>query len=415
LQELKPKSASKSFRIRILILIILLIAASILLIFKFKFQLHDKDNNSKSLNSRNNNNGNFNINYDILKDKFERDIDSILSNFNLKKDWITTYHAGETHLNIKKDKPNSRGSDVRWFEKNIIIPIDLVSADINLDISNYLNTTGLNFTVDEDIKTANFNISVFASDDSLINSESFFKINIYHSNKIQRETGTFVIILNNIWDYKPEEAGQIINSITDFSFIYPRNFEQIDLQNNLVQSKKDVLMEINIGDKEKAEYDFFTSMNDKDIKQKVKSISTDFPGIKTSVLTCSDPAIQKSIFVSDIVNEFNKYDVKCIRDSSFTDLTPKDDANKGKINYVIERMKKLITANKLVVGIISLSYEDLNNFYNEIYKLKKAGYKFYNLSQYYTKEEEKKTKEKLKKDKENSGSKNIKEKKEKSK
>lgn len=398
--ELKPKSLFKSFRFKILLLIILLFCVIILSIIKFKFLSEDKTKHSLKFTSESNEDNSIDINYNLLRDKFERDIDSILNNFSIKKAWITTQHAEDKPIKPKQEKTKKEPVNAQWFIKNVIIPKDIISAELNLDLSSYLNSTGLKLLVREDIKTSDLNMNIYPPNDTTMSTVPYALINIIHSDKVQRETGTYVIILNNIWEFKQDEINDLLTRTNEFSFIFPRNMEQIELQNELVRTKKDVLINLTIGEKNKTETDFNMEGDDKEMKQKIRSFTSDFPYIKTVFITRTDTSIAKSKIFSKITEEFIKYDVRIIPDTMVTSLNSTEDDSKNLANLVLNRMKSKITNKGILIGLVSLSYEEFKSFYDEVSMLKKAGYKFYNLSQYLTKEDERKKKDLLKQQKE---------------
>jgi hypothetical protein len=403
LQELKPKSLLKSFRFRILIIIFLVLSAAVLFYFWLKRPASVNSFTSNKINSENHQSNELEINYDLLKDRIDKNIDSILFTFNIKKEWINTLHLGDKPVRTKQEKTKSEPIKAQWFIKNVTIPKDLISTEVNLDLSCYLNSTGLRFIVHEDIKTADLEIFIYPPKDTMMNGPVLSKINIVHSEKVNRETGNCVLILNNIWEYKSAEIDDIMNSFTEFSFVFPRNLEQIDLQNKLIQLKKDVLVNLTIGEKDKPETDFSTGMEDKEIKQGVKSFITDFHYLKTVVLTRTNPAIPKEKIFSQITEELNKYNVTVIPDTMITKLSPNDEESKNKIGTLISLMKSKSINDRVFIGLVSLSYEELKTFCNEISTMKKSGYRFYSLSQYLSKQEQIKKKEMQKQDKQVKG------------
>jgi hypothetical protein len=182
--------------------------------------------------------------------------------------------------------------------------------------------------------------------------------------------------------------------------------EQIELQNKFVQMKKDVLINLTIGEKGRPETDFSIETDDKEMKQKIRSFSVDFPYIKTVFLTRTDTSAIKSKIFSKFADEFIKYDIRIIPDTMVTNLNSVEDDSKNIANLVLSRMKAKITNKGILIGFVTLSYEDFISFYDEISMLKKAGYKFYNLSQYLTKENERKKKDLLRQQKEITSDKN---------
>lgn len=386
MHKLQLKNLLKSFRFKILILVLLALTVSALVYLKIK----NPGNRTYDYAFDNQKTGNLlDVNYDILKDKIDRDIDSVLYNFGIKKDWISTSYPGDKPVISKKEKSKKEPVKARWFSKNVSIPKDVISSEINLDLTNYFSSFGLFTSVNEDIKTADIIIDVIQSEDTVNIQFPFLKINIQHSDKIQRETGTYVIILNNIWDYKPDELDNIISNYPEFSLMFPRNLDQIELQNKLIQMKKDVIINLTIGENDKPDNDFYPGIDDKILKQRVKSFITDFPYIKTLLITHSEPVLTQNKLLPQLAVEFSKFEVKIVPDSLFVKIDSKDNDSKNNVQNILSRLKTGISNRGTFFGIISVSYDDFLKLYEGFSSLKKAGYKFYNYAQYRTRETDK--------------------------
>jgi len=412
LQKFKPLRHLKSFRIRLTIGIAFL--ALVILLFALKFA---HKNTSKTQNDTKTDTSSFYSNTNVRTDSIPNDldlrIDSILFSFGIKKEWITTVYNGNSAPKnsgpknpVQKEPKNKNvqkksATDVSRFVKNILIPRDLSSIEVNLDITNYINSIGLIPDVSEDISTKDITVNIRNSADTIKNKIPAARLIINHSDKAVRETGTFVIILNNINEYKKEEIDNILNSTYEFSFIFPRNLDDIEIQNKLIQQKKDVIINLTIGGKDNPETDFNTGFSEKEIKQRVKSFTSDFPSVNTVILTKTDLAAHLPGPVSAIIQEFNIFKIKVIPDSLITSLLNKnEETSNDKVNILINNIKsKGGQTNKNFISVISLSYKEFQNFYNGLSILKKLGYKFYSLTDYLSKEAGKEKREKLKEEK----------------
>jgi len=332
---------------------------------------------------------------EFLKEKSVADIDSILSNFGIKKEWITTITGAEKTQKPKTDKTKKENIAV-WYTKYVSIPRDVNTAEINLDLSNYTRLLGLVPEVSEDIRTTDITFDITDPDDtsSVKDQRPLAKIFINHSDKITRDGGTFVILLNNIGDYKKDEVDDVLNSTSEFSYIFPRNPDDIDAQNKLIQLKKDVVLNVTEGKNDNYDADFRAGMDVKEIKQKVRSLSIDYPAVKMVLLTSTDvPAGQDRTF-SDIINELQRYSFRVYTDSAITRLLSKNDEDsKNKIDIIITQMRSRVSAGKKLITILNLSYDEFRSFYNEVLTLKKLGYKFYTLSRLNELEMEKQKRE----------------------
>ncbi len=392
----------KSFRARIVFALILL-AVSILLYFIIKPKTPSVNQNTgKDSTSINTDKTTQTKPADLkyIQANLDKDIDSILSCYGIKKEWITTFAGGQKSTTTKTGAPKSKidGREAEWFVKDVLIPKDLTSAEVNLDISLFVNNLGLLPAVNEDIKTKDIIIDIRKSNDTS-SSAPLSRIYVTHSEKSVRETGTFCIIINNLGDYKKDEIDKILNTTSEFSFTFPRNLENIDLQNKLVQAKKDIIINITLSAKDNSDADFI-STDDKDIRQRVKSFTSDFPGITKVLLTKADANPLPPGLMSKVSEEFAKYNIKVIGDSMLVPLLSKaEEDSKEKVNILVGNIKTKAKQTGKGISVINLSYDDFTKFYNEMLILKKLGYKFYNLSDYLGKEADKLKKEKQKDEK----------------
>jgi hypothetical protein len=273
------------------------------------------------------------------------------------------------------------------------------TAEINLDLSNYTRILGLMPEVSEDIRTTDITFDITDPDDTSSEKDQrpLAKIFINHSDKISRDGGTFVILLNNIGDYKKDEADDVLNSTNEFTYIFPRNPDDIDAQNKLIQLKKDVILNVTEGKNDNYDADFRAGMDVKEVKQKVRSLSIDYPAVKTVLLTRTDVPAGLDRTFSDIINELQRYSFRVYTDSSITRLLSKNDEDsKNKIGIIITQMRSRVSAGKKLITILNLSYDEFRSFYNEVLTLKKLGYKFYALSRLNELEMEKQKREILK-------------------
>jgi hypothetical protein len=93
-------------------------------------------------------------------------IDSILYTFGVKTERITTRY---------------KDGKVLWFTKNAEIPKTLNTTKINLEITDYLRSIGLNPVVTEDIRTKNITFTVY--NDTNNSGLPLAKIYINHETK----------------------------------------------------------------------------------------------------------------------------------------------------------------------------------------------------------------------------------------
>ena len=345
---------------------------------------HDSDNLTYTTNNqRSDDLSTLKITYDELRPKIDRDIDSIFYNFGMKKEWITTTYPQDKLQKQKRDNPN-----VQWFVKYILIPKEVSSAQINLDLTSYVNYMGLRDSVFEDIKTADLVMYLTTPEDTSSSQSGMplAKILINHSEKVVRESCTFVIVLN-ISRYRHDpNVDYLLTNSNEFSYIFPRNPDEIEFQNKLIQLKKDIILNLFIGKNDNIDADFNTGMDDKEIRQKARSIILDYPNIRTYYLTRIDSALQLGTIYSSIGSEFQKYSGIIIPDSLITRLLSKsEEDSKHKLELIIDRLKSKIGTVSKVITFLTIPNDELLNFYDEVMNLKKLGCKFYTYNQYVDK------------------------------
>jgi hypothetical protein len=393
----KRKNIFKSFRFRITVLILLLIGAAVLAYLKFKPDAKDEEKNMVTVPVKSDTSKTLSSEIQNLSAFLDKNIDSVLSTFGIRKEWINTLTSSSKPSKDKKDSQKKSSTNASLFTKNVTVHKDVTSAEVNLDISALIHGAGLYLQVNEDIKTTDIEINIY-KDSSSTGSIPLVKINIVHSDKISRESGTIVVVLNNISEYKKEELDEMLKYTSEFSFVLPRNLDDIELQNRLIHDKKDMLINLTIGDKEAVDADFGADMDDKQIKQKVKSFNVDFPSVKNVILNPADANIRRDNILNNLSVEFAKFDIKTYPDTVFFRF-PDVEITLDKVGSVINTLKAKAGATGKVLTILSINYDAFKVFYNEVLTLKKQGFKFYSYSQYLLKEADRLKKELLQKQK----------------
>jgi hypothetical protein len=399
LHKLKRNSLFKSFRFRAVIILIFLTAVIVLLFVGKVFKKGDSSTQTQQI-TENKPTGGTTPNPDVTADKCDKDIDSILFNFGLKKEWIKTAYPSIGRQQEESSKQRKQENlRAKWFVKEVSIPKDLTTAEVNLDLSSYINFLGLKDAVKEDIRTTAISFTILTPDDTSQEKLPLAKISITPTDKIKREPGTLVLIINQINDFKKEELENILNTSNEFSFIFPRNPEEIELQNKLIQMKKDVLINLTVGTGENIDADFRIGMDDKEIKQRVKSITSDFPSVKSVILSKADKSVPNDVIFSLASEELRKNGIIAYRDTMLTELLNKNEQDAdNKIQLIVSRLKEKTSVTGKVISILNFSGEEFLDFYSAVQNLKKRGYKFYTLTQFLNKEEERLQKEKEKKE-----------------
>lgn len=365
------------------------LAAAIIVYILFRVDFRKFTSGSNPTNLQQENEIGSNIDYGILANRCNREIDSVLYNFGIKKEWITT-----------ASKKGS--SSAKWFVKDVKIPHDLTTAEINLDLSTYVKSIGLKESVREDIRTTAITFIIDAPQDTAgENALPLAIINITPVKDIKRDAGTLVLIINQISNFDKDELENILNISNEFSYIFPRNPEEIELQNKLIQMKKDVLVNLTVGANDNFDADFRIGMEEKDLKQRVKSIASDFPSIKSAILSKISKEVPNDPVFGLIINEFRKNGIYVYRDTILTKLlnsTEEDSDNKVKL--IVDRLKEKASHSGNVIAVLNLSNDEFVDFYSKTQNLKKLGFKFYTFSHFIDREQERIEKEKEKKEEE---------------
>jgi len=210
-----------------------------------------------------------------------------------------------------------------------------------------------------------------------------------------------VLIINQISNFNKDELENILNISNEFSYIFPRNPEEIDLQNMLIQMKKDVLVNLTVGSNDNFDADFRIGMEEKDLKQKVKSIASDFPSIRTAILSKISKEVPDDPVFGLIINEFRKNGINVYRDTILTKLLNSgEEDSDNKVMLIVDRLKERAAHSGSVVAVLNLSNDEFADFYGETQNLKKLGFKFYTFSRFIEREQDVTEKEKEKKEEE---------------
>ncbi|NOS85161.1 MAG: hypothetical protein HOP31_08480, partial [Ignavibacteria bacterium] len=236
----KIKEFFKSFRNKVIVIVALLVVAAVLLVSKYVLKnesetVKDPSGNITETNGENKSPGNHTA--DQLRQTLSPGIDSVLRNFGIKSEWIKNEQTSAAEDN-KQQKKNikQQNKEVELFVKKITIPSDLTSLEVNADLAGYFSSLGLSSGVSEDIITKDIVISVNNPDTA--NKLPLAKLNVIHSDKIHRESAIVCVIINNITEYSDEDVDKFLINKSEFSFVFPRNLDEIDLQNKLLHSKK---------------------------------------------------------------------------------------------------------------------------------------------------------------------------------
>lgn len=374
------KEGKRFLRVIISLLVLLAVAAGCLYVVKKIDNYRGQKQLTQTDNSGIADSGGDKLQGAKVKDEYRfsssRGIDSILFTFGIKREWITTSFTDEKKPKEKSDKNKQGTGNVLWYLKKTEIPNDLNPTEVNLELTDYLRSIGLYPLVTENIKSKEITFTVYGDTNPPMSIGGLAKIFINHSDKVKRENGVCALILKNAGEFNEKELDEILNSKSEFSFVFPRSFESIDIQSKLIHSKRDVIMNLVIGTKDNYNADFRANAGENEIRKQVRNFYSDFSSVTTVLLTKAERFQNEEEFMRKIINEFKKYNISAYPDTMTTDLS-----NEGKSNK-ISKIRDRIASSKKLVCIVGVSYNEFKQLQDEVMKLKKLGYKFVTFNEY---------------------------------
>ncbi|MCX7878521.1 MAG: hypothetical protein N2510_07780 [Ignavibacteria bacterium] len=318
----------------------------------------------------------------IPPEKLNEKIDSVLYGFGIENSWINTT------LSHRKDKNF-------LFEKNVIIPKDLSTLELNLEIGSVIHSAGFNPKVTEDILTKDIFISIEKGDTSGPPG-TVATISVKYSDKISRNGAVISLLIEGIEEFNEKEIEKLIKDKQEFSYVLPRNLEKINILNQLSALKKDIVIKFQAGDEKNYENDFIWGSDEKKIREVIKNFTSDFTNIRNVLLIYGQNINRETL--NNINYEFSRYNIKVISDSlQIKLLTLEEESSADKIKIISEKIRSISVTRKHFISLIKLKEKEFEKFYHEILLLKKLGHKFYPLAVYLKKLDENKRKDELKK------------------
>ena len=295
-------------------------------------------------------------------------IDSLLYTFGIDKSWLTTKYKN--------------GS----FDKTVLIPKDISTVEINLDLSNLLHEAGYSTIVTEDILTREITVNISGND--TLADKKYGKITVRYSDKLSRNTSVICLVIEDVHKYSEKEIDALLLDKNEFSFLFPRNLDYLDKINKLHSAGKDIIIRFSAGGETSYDSDFTSDFSQKRIRDVIMSFNMDFPWV-SNVMLFNEGNVQED-FINTIRQEFSRYNIKVTADTALTEIIPLQ--NEADLKLITEKINWLISQRKNFICIVKISPDDFNEFYNHILILKKYGHKFYPLPLYLRKINEQNTK-----------------------
>lgn len=296
----------------------------------------------------------------VTKDEFTHDIDSIISGFGIKREWMKDISAN--------DRVKSKLPEDIWLGKNVFIPNDLPVIELNHELSKYLSSNDLIPKVSEDQRTKNLSMTIHKSTDSA--KKIISALNFIYSDTVKRDAALVAIVLDSIDAYSIDDVQQMFGSNLEYSVVLPLRNDKSDYQSAVIESKKDHLLFLEIGNEDNIDADFKEDMKESLWKSKVRSLSLNFPNASGVILTGSGVSNE---FIRSVADEFLKYNLRVYRDNMFLPVKNSPD----RIDDLTENIREHSGMGKTFLYYrINVGPSEFTKLDSSLDDLKRRGYKF---------------------------------------
>lgn len=286
-------------------------------------------------------------------------IDSVLRDFGIESKWIK---------DAKENPKTQKKSSQLWFSKDVMIPVDLPSTNVNLELTSFFKEKNLLVRTIEDPRSKNLKMDVLSSGDTV--HGKIGQIKISYSDSVKRMSSDVCIILDSMEYLSLTDAGRIINSGEEFSVIMPLRNDKADYQSLITDRKRDYLIELTYGGEESYEADFKEGMSEKEWRSKIRSLCLNFPSMSGVILRGKN---LPSGFANSIKEEFEKFGMKVFADTNFVDAWYKSEKPERLISELKNRTG---SGSRKIVMITSLSAADFEELTSKSAALRKRGFRF---------------------------------------
>jgi hypothetical protein len=360
-------------------LIIKIISAGVLLIITVVLlMIYIKPTGDKHDNITQENNKKNLINEEEVKKKVTLAIDSLISQFGIKKEWVENVSGKEnlkSPVPVKKNKvkektiPNINNN--LWFAKKVSIPVDLSVAEVNIDINNYLRDYYCLLTASEDLKKNSITSEIYFIPDTT--KKLVGKIIFEQSKDLKRDVSDICLVLNKLENLPEQDINKILSSPEKFSVILPDDIEKSDIQAKIFDARKDYLLYFDTGSEKDIDADFRSDMKPGEWKSKVKTMFNEYSKASAIILS---PRRSIPKFENEIKEEFIRYSSNIFSDTIFVKFESKEKSPR-KINELInDIIVKTNKGYKVIFYLVNFSPDDLSEYTSQIYVLKKKGFRF---------------------------------------
>lgn len=281
-------------------------------------------------------------------------IDSVIREFGISDKWIR---------NAKQNK-----GEQLWFSKEIRLPVDLPSVNVNSDITVYLRSKGLDARSTEDPRSKNVRMDVLRRTDT--STAVTGRISLVYSDSVKRASSEVCIVLDSLEHLSTELAGQVLSSAEEFSVIMPLRNDKADIQSMIMNKGRDHILELRIGDENSFGSDFRSGMNVRDLRSKIRSLCTGFPSASGVILYGSDRFPEEGELIKA---ELQKYNMKVYDDSVMKRAYA---GEAGSYSIAADISEQINSGNRRIVFVTSSVTDNPDELWKGILPLKKRGNKF---------------------------------------
>lgn len=294
------------------------------------------------------------------KDKILSDVDSILNSFGIRKEWIRE--------NPGKDKDQKNPGTELMFSKEVRIPADLPSIDLNYEITNYFRNNNNDVKVSEDPRTKNITMNIFSIKDTLLKQTGIIKFT--YADSLKRNAAEVALVLDSLDMLSLKQAEEILSSTQEFSVILPMRNDKADYQSRILELNRDYLLKLSVGDEDDIEADFKDGMKESLRSSKIKSLSLSFPNTSGVILISRSGNRE---FYNAVKNEFLKNSIKVYSDSVFNDFRSGENKVISLFEDIINEAK---SGKKFLFYDVKFDPEEFAAYDKMLYSMKKLGYRF---------------------------------------
>jgi hypothetical protein len=276
----------------------------------------------------------------------------------------------------KTKKPPSPPKVFLWFSKFIYIPKDVPATELNLEIRNFLSEYDFDCTGNEEPKTGNLTLTIFNNKDSA--KKKIAGIDIIYSDKLKRDAADICLIFNRVEDIPLKQLEKVLLSPEKFSVVLPDIVEKIDAQTVVLDSKRDYVLFFDIGNEDDLLAEFKSDMRDKEWKSKVRSVCYEYDKA-AGVFILNPRKIHPLEF--DLLKEFSLYNLNSYKDTLLIKFASDEKDRKKTESLFRDITSRAEKGARSMIYLVNFTQEEFDFYRQDLLKLKRKGYRFYNFTE----------------------------------